>query len=64
MGIKMINENNISVTLSLNDVFCVRGQQHFGTAFVGGIGSPRIDAPAIPPIEECHILFTERGGKR
>ena len=60
----MIDENDRSVTSYLNDVFCVQGQQHFGTAIVGGIGSSRIDALAIPPIEECRILLTERGGKR
>ena len=54
-----INGNGRSHKSSLNNIFRV----HCGTLIIGGIGSPHIDAPAIPTIEVCDILIIERSDR-
>ena len=59
-GVMRINDNGRSERSSLNNIVRV----HRGTVIIGGIGSPHIDAPAIPTIEVCGVLITERGDRR
>ena len=54
-----INGDGRSHKSSLNNIFLF----HCGTLIIGGIGSPHIDAPAIPTIEVCDILIIERSDR-
>ena len=55
-----INEDNgRSERSSLNNIVRI----HRGTVITDGIGSPHINAPAIPTIEVCGFLITERGDR-